>query len=156
LKISACLMWRGRVRARTRRCSFDHRHREVGITTARDASAILHGGRRCSRIGTVDGRYAGRRDGEVERRDGYLGTLQRNERLIFATPSPRKRRTYLVRLLLRFLTPAPCFVLRNDSESTNQINYSREYQSAGTPSSFLRMTDSVFFYVSIKRGKLND
>lgn len=53
---------RERVRARTRRRrSFDHRHREVGITTTRGASAILHGGRRCSRIGTVDGRYARRR-----------------------------------------------------------------------------------------------
>lgn len=67
-----------RVRARThRRRSFDHRHREVGITTTGGggASAILHGGRRCSRIGTVDGRYAGRRDGEVETlRSGRFGT----------------------------------------------------------------------------------
>lgn len=40
------------------------RHREVGITTTGGASAILHGGRRCSRIGTVGGRYAGRRSEE--------------------------------------------------------------------------------------------
>lgn len=131
-----------------RRCSFDHRHREVGITMAGSMSAILHGGVDDTPglvPSTVVTGVTGWWDGEVERRDA-LGRLPRDASAQRApylryTFARKTRWTYLARLLrLRPLSSSPpvSFYITTLRISANQINYSHEYnyQPADILSSF--------------------